>query len=235
MTFISKRLTLRLAILVIAVGLTASCVPLPPAVPVSGQAAATLTQGVTALPQPAASPTETLEPTVEVTATPTISFTETPKPTSTASPLPTARPTNTPRPTSTVATTPTKAPTPTATVDQHRVVITEDAITQAVAQGAGAQQGVNVQNLKVRFADGKIHITADKIGYGLIQMQNLDLVGRLVATNGVLSLQAESVSPRGLAANFIPTMANQALAQYASQWYVEDVQTLDGRVELRVR
>jgi hypothetical protein len=57
----------------------------------------------------------------------------------------------------------------------------------------------------------------------------------LAAQNGVLSLAVESISPRGLAANFVPGAVNQALANYASQWYVEEVRTLDGRVELRVR
>ena len=129
----------------------------------------------------------------------------------------------------------TPAPTPTATVDQHLIIITEDDIAKAVAGGAGAQQGVTLDNLKVRFADGKTHITADKLGYGIIKMQNLDLVGSLAAQNGVLSLAVESISPRGLAANFVPAAVNQALANYASQWYVEEVRTLDGRVELRVR
>jgi hypothetical protein len=114
-------------------------------------------------------------------------------------------------------------------------VITEADIAQAVAEGAGAQQGVSIDDLKVRFADGKMIITAGKIGYGLIKLQNLNLVGRLVARDGVLSLEVDSISPRGLATNFIPTMANQALAKYAAQWYVEDVQIRDGRLELRIR
>ena len=180
-------------------------------------------------------PTATLIPTETVAPTPTISFTDTPAPTST--PLPTS----TPRPTSTLAvmaaqaaaSTPT--PTPTATVDHHLIIITEADIAQAVAGGAGAQQGVTLDNLKVRFTGGKTHITADKLGYGIIKMQNLDLVGSLAAQNGVLSLAVESISPRGLAANFVPAAVNQALANYASQWYVEEVRTLDGRVELRVR
>ena len=129
----------------------------------------------------------------------------------------------------------TTGPTPTATVDRHRIVITEEEIARAVADGAGAQQGVTMENLKVRFADGKLHLTADRLGYGLINVRNLDLVGRLVAQNGVLSLAVESISPRGLAANFIPSAANQALANFAAQWYVEEVRTLDGRVELQVR
>ena len=94
---------------------------------------------------------------------------------------------------------------------------------------------MTLDNLKVRFAGGKTRITADKLGYGIIKMQNLDLVGSLAAQNGVLSLGVESISPRGLAANFVPGAVNQALANYASQWYVEEVRTLDGRVELRVR
>ena len=147
------------------------------------------------------------------------------------------RPARSPRSTGceTRAATSTPAPTPTATVDQHLIIITEDDIAKAVAGGAGAQQGVTLDNLKVRFAGGKTHITADKLGYGFINMQNLDLVGSLAAQNGVLSLAVESISPRGLAANFVPGAVNQALANYASQWYVEEVRTLDGRVELRVR
>ncbi len=180
-------------------------------------------------------PTATLIPTEIVAPTPTISFTATPAPTNTLAP------TNTPAPTSTLvamaaqAAAATPAPRPTATVDQHLIIITEADIAQAVASGAGAQQGVTLQNLQVRFAGGKTHITADKLGYGFINMQNLDLVGSLAAQNGVLSLAVESISPRGLAANFVPGAVNQALAGFASQWYVEEVRTLDGRVELRVR
>jgi hypothetical protein len=163
------------------------------------------------------------------TSMPTASFTASPAPTFT------------PRPTSTSAATPmraitsTPAPTPTATVDRHLIIITEDDIAKAVAGGAGAQQGVTLENLKVRFAGGKTHITADRLGYSFINLQNLDLVGSLAAQNGVLSLAVESISPRGLAANFVPGAVNQALANYASQWYVEEVRTLDGRVELRIR
>ena len=87
--------------------------------------------------------------------------------------------------------------TPTATVDRHLIIITEADIAQAVSGGAGAQQGVTLDNLKVRFAGGKTHITADKLGYGIIKMQNLDLVGSLAAQNGVLSLAVESISPAG--------------------------------------
>jgi hypothetical protein len=115
------------------------------------------------------------------------------------------------------------------------VIITEDDIAEAIAGGEAAKQGVTAQNLKVDFANGKMRVTADRLGYGLLNLQNLDLTGRLVATNGVLGLVVESMSPRGLAANLVPTVANQALAQLGAQWYVEEVKTLDGRVELRVR
>ena len=155
---------------------------------------------------------------------------------------PTARATDTPQPTRTVA--PTAAPTataapavaaPAAAVDPNLIVITEADIAQAVAEGAGAQQGVSIENLNVRFADGKMTITAGKIGYGLIKLQNLNLVGAWSRDDGVLSLEVDTLSPRRLATNFIPTMANQALAKYAAEWYVEDVQIRDGRVELRIR
>jgi hypothetical protein len=143
--------------------------------------------------------------------------------------------TNTPRPRKPATPAPTASPAPTATPDPHRIVITEDDITKAIAAGAGAQQDVSLQNLKVRFAGGKTHITADSVGYGILQMRNLDMVGRLVANGGVLELEVESISPRGLVASLIPSMANQALAQYTAQWYVEEVRTVDGRLELRIR
>lgn len=153
----------------------------------------------------------------------------------TATPVPTMTATNTPQPTSTATPAATETPAPSATPDPHLIVITEDDITKAVAAGAGSQQGATVQNLKVRFKDGKTHITADSVGYGLFQVRNLDLIGHLEANNGVLSLAVESISPGGLAAGIIPSIVNQALAQYASQWYVEEVHTLDGRLELRIR
>ena len=55
---------------------------------------------------------------------------------------------------------------------------------------------MTLDNLKVRFAGGKTRITVDKLGYGIIKMQNLDLVGSLAAQNGVLSLAVESISPQ---------------------------------------
>jgi len=115
------------------------------------------------------------------------------------------------------------------------IVITEADIAQAIVGGAAAQQGVTAQNLQVDFADGKLRITADSLGYGFIQLRNFDLVGRLVAMNGQLGIEVESISPRGLASNMVPGVANQALAQFGSKWYVEEINTLDGRVEVRIR
>ena len=134
-------------------------------------------------------PTPTSMPTAISTARPAPTFT--PRPTRTAAATPTRAPTMT------RAATSTRAATPTATVDRHLIIITEADIAEAVAGGAGAQQGVTLDNLKVRFAGGKTRITADKLGYGIIKMQNLDLVGSLAAQNGVLSLAVESISPRG--------------------------------------
>jgi hypothetical protein len=243
----SNRLTSLLTVLAITAGMLASCVPMPMEMPTGEQAAIASTQQTEATTAPTtittATATATLAPTntARVQATATSRPSDTPAPTNTPSPRPTARATDTPQPTSTVAPTSTEAPQPTeapaaaAATNPNLVVITEDDIARAVAEGAGAQQGASIENLNVRFADGKMTVTAGKIGYGLINLQNLNLVGRLVAKDGVLSLEVESISPRGLVSNFIPTMANQALAQYAANWYVEDVQILDGRLELRIR
>lgn len=241
--------------------LLAACVPIPPLEGTSTQAPAeqaalpaTLAPPATTPPEPTSTATEapptaaptlaptatpTVEPTLEValaqaaepaTQVPTLAPTATRVPTRTATP----RPTSTRQPTATRPL-PTRTPIPTPTIDRNIVIITEDDIAESIAGGAAAQQGVTAQNLKVDFANGKMRVTADRLGYGLLSLQNLDLTGRLVATNGVLGLVVESMSPRGLAASLVPTVANQALAQLGAQWYVEEVKTLDGRVELRVR
>lgn len=123
----------------------------------------------------------------------------------------------------------------TATPDPHQFIITEADIQRAVASGATAQSGLVSEGLAVRFTGGKMRITADKLAYGPAQVQNLDLVGRLVAQNGQLQLETESVSPRNLVTALLPTLANQALAQFTAQWYVEEVRTLEGRLEVRIR
>jgi hypothetical protein len=56
-----------------------------------------------------------------------------------------------------------------------------------------------------------------------------------VAVNGVLQMQTESISPPGLITALVPTLVNQSLQQYAAEWYVEDVTTHDGYIELVVR
>jgi hypothetical protein len=255
----SNRLISLLSVLAVTAGLLVSCVPVPMEDLTSQQAlavpvVATATLAPTTVPTKVTSTatavaTATLAPTSTARVQPTATSkpSDTPAPINTATPRPTVRSTDTPQPTRTVAPTSTVEPTatvaPTATAapalaaaaNPNLVVITEDDIAKAVAEGAGAQQGATIENLNVRFADGKMTITAGKVGYGLINLQNLNLVGHLVAKDGVVSLEVESISPRGLVSNFIPTMANQALAKYAAEWYVEDVQIRDGRVELRIR
>ncbi len=123
----------------------------------------------------------------------------------------------------------------TATPDQHHVVISETDIANVIAGGALENAGVHTENLRVRFTGGKTWITADRVTYSLIDVQNLTIVGRLVAQNGKLQLETESVSPQGLVTAMIPGLINQAFSQYTSQWYVENVQTYEGRIELQVR
>jgi hypothetical protein len=127
--------------------------------------------------------------------------------------------------------------TPTASVaaDPHLVSITEADVLNAVAAGAGAQQGLALDGLGVEFTDGQMRLTADRLSYGPAVVLDLVLVGALVAQDGRLQLETESVAPGGLVTALIPAFANQALAQYAAQWYIEEVRTLDGRLELRIR
>jgi hypothetical protein len=127
------------------------------------------------------------------------------------------------------------AATPAATRDPSLVVVTEKDVVNAVTSGVTAQEGADLQGVRVDFRDGKMHLAADRASYGIVTVDNLQIVGRLVARDGRLQMDTESVSPRGIVTSFVPTIANQALANYTSRWYVEDVQTLEDRLELRIR
>jgi hypothetical protein len=131
--------------------------------------------------------------------------------------------------------TPAKAAQPSPTLDPKRIVITEEDIIQALAGGAGEEQGLRVQGLKVRFADERMSLTADEFSMGPIQVRKLAMVGRLSASDGKLQFDSESVSPDGLVTAMLPTVANQVLAKLATDWYVEEVRVRDGRLELRIR
>ncbi|MGC8779674.1 MAG: hypothetical protein ACP5UQ_02315 [Anaerolineae bacterium] len=146
----------------------------------------------------------------------------------TASPAPT---TGLPRTAATAA--PTSSVT--ATPDPHLIIITEEDIARAITAGAGAEQGLSAQGLQVRFRDGQMTLSADELSLGPVQVKQLVMVGRLVADNGELHFESDSVSPRGLVTSLLPTLADQALSRYASRWYVEAVRLLDGRLELRIR
>lgn len=120
-------------------------------------------------------------------------------------------------------------------LDPKLVHITEEDVLRAVAAGIAAQEGVSLEGVGVDFADEKMFLSAARLAYGAIEVRNLQLVGRLTASEGRLRLDTESITPGGLVTALIPTFANQALAQYTSQWYVEEVRALDGRLELRIR
>ena len=104
-----------------------------------------------------------------------------------------------------------------------------------MGSGSATGDSYTVEGLDVKFANGKMHLKANRLTYSGFAVNNLDLVGRLVANKGQLQLVTESVIPGGLVGALIPRVANQALAQYASQWYVETVTIHDGSIELRIR
>lgn len=121
------------------------------------------------------------------------------------------------------------------TPDPNLVVITEADVMAAMTGGGTAGTGLTVEGLAVRFTDGRMTLQATRLGYNGLSIQDLTLVGRLTATNGKLELASESITPRGLVAALVPIFANQALAQYTAQWYIEEVRTVEGQLELRVR
>jgi hypothetical protein len=122
------------------------------------------------------------------------------------------------------------------TRDPNHVIITEEDVLRAVTSGATEQSGATLENVDVQFtADGKMILTAGRVGYGFINADNVTLVGRLTAVDGRMELETESISPRGMVTSLIPTFANQALQQYTSKWYIEEVRTSEGQIDLRVR
>lgn len=148
------------------------------------------------------------------------------RPTAPASSPTAAPPTALPRPAATV---------PAPTLDPHLVIIREADIRQALAGGVGEEQGLKAQGLQVSLRAGKLTVTADELGLGPLQIKQLAMVGRLTAQAGQLRFEPETISPRGLVASLLPALANQALAQFAGAWYIEEVQIADGQLILRIR
>jgi hypothetical protein len=130
---------------------------------------------------------------------------------------------------------PTAEPPRETPVSGDTVTFTEDDLEEAVRRGIAAQGELLVEGVGVRFTGGRMRLTAERLEYGMVRLRNLDLIGRLVAVDGQLQLQAESVQPSGLAGAMIPGLANQALASLNEQWYVEEVITGEGQVTLRLR
>lgn len=230
----TSRLPLWIALVgVILTALACDLTPQAPALP----APATATPGQ---PMRPSSILPTVAPDLSVTAEPTATAqptaTRAVQPTAAALPTANATPT-TPSPAAQPTAAPTRAATaaPPPTADPKLIIIREEDISQAIAGGAGEEQGVKAQGLQVRFRDGKMTVSADELGLGPVQVKQLVMVGRLLAQDGQLRFESESVSPRGLVTGLLPALTNQALTQYAAQWYVEEVRTHDGRLELRIR
>lgn len=186
-------------------------------------------------PAPVTAISESPTPVREILPTSTPHATRTAVPTRTKAPTPAETRTATATVKAAQIVLPTKTATPSPTPDRHIVIIREEDITKAIAGGAGTENGLQVTNGKVRLTGGKMTLSADELNYSFFQISDLKLVGKLYTQNGLLQLETESISPPGLVTALIPTIANQALAQYTSQWYVEDVQTEEGRLVLRVR
>lgn len=217
---LDRRHLWNLLALIVVAAMASACVMVP--MPEAGLA--WTPAAVTAPAQAEAASAAQVEPTATPTEVP-------PTPTATATLVPTRTPTATQRPSAT----PVQKAAPTPTQGPQAFVVTEKDINDALSAGIGAEQGLVTEDLTVRFTNGKIHVTAKRLSYGMVNIRNLDLVGRLIAKNGQLQFEAESISPRGLFTSFIPTVANQALTQYSTQWYFTEVIVQDGRLELRYR
>ncbi len=144
-------------------------------------------------------------------------------------------PSHSPLPTD-IAVQATATATPGATGGTSKImIISEDDIRRVLSDSRRYPEGLTVSGLDVRFTGGKIYITADSVSYGMFNLSNLALVGRLVASNGRLQIEVENVSPIGLASAMIPRLANEAMSQLGGQIYVEDVQIGEGQVNVQYR
>jgi len=170
---------------------------------------------LTALPRPSETPAWTPAPVTRAPINPT--------------------PSHSPLPTDTAGHS-TATATPGATGGTSKtMIISEDDIRRVLSDPRRYPEGLAVNGLGVKFTGGKIYITADSVSYGMFNLSNLALVGRLVATNGQLQIEVESVSPIGLAGALIPRLANEAMSQLGGQIYVEDVQIGEGQVNVQFR
>jgi hypothetical protein len=207
----------------------ASSQSLPPLF-VPNTAGQVVAQAPTAAPQPTAITAPTAAPTA-TSVPPTVAPTATTAPTPA---LPTQAPTAVPL-AATAAPTAAPAAAAAAQAGPKTFVITEADLKNAIGSGALAANGVDVKNLVIRITGGKLHLTADSLNYSFVRLNNLDVVGTLFAQDGVLQIQIESISPGGFATAMLPNLANQALRQYSSQVYIEQVTTKEGEIDLVVR
>ena len=100
---------------------------------------------------------------------------------------------------------------------------------------AGNTGGVQASSLEVHFQDGKVDVTLKDLSYGLLHLSSLHVVGSFWVQNGVPHFQAERIEPYNLATMALPSMIDQALAQYSAGWYVERIEVREGKIIVTAR
>jgi hypothetical protein len=115
------------------------------------------------------------------------------------------------------------------------MILTEDDITRALSNPKRYPEGLTVSGLDVKLRGGRVFISADRVDYGMFRLRDLNVVGRLEAVDGQLQIEVEQVSPVGLVGAMIPQLANQAMEQIGSNWYVEQVKVGEGQVDVKFR
>lgn len=228
-------LVLTLILLLAAAAIIAVACGQPIPQPATGpQSSVAGVASATAVPDQSAEETAITE-VVEPTATPT----RTPRPTNTPSATPTraraATPTRTATPTRRATRAATSRPSPTPTPQwPAKIVITEEQIQDLA--GSNAVDGLTIQGLEVELQeDGTMVLSFDSLRYGFISLRQTTVRGQLVESDGRVSFVVTDIQPRNLATGAIPGFINQAMGQAFNTWYVEDLQTEAGQLELLVR
>lgn len=149
-----------------------------------------------------------------------------------------------PAPTPTIVPTPTTAPLVITPLPESgdglpadgtvTLTLDEDDVEALVTQPEVAQQ-FSVENLDVTFDDGIIELTADRLVYSPLTINNLALTGTVTAEDGRPRLDVTRIQPNNLVTAAIPGVLTRLLEARTAGYYVEDIVIDDGTMTIRVK
>lgn len=145
--------------------------------------------------------------------------------------------------TPTVVPTATALPPPTATPPTSPLPPADEAVNltlreqdvEALVAQPEVEQQFTIENLDVTFDGGVIELTADRLVYGPLSVNNLALAGTVTAADGQPRLDVTHIEPNNLITAAIPGVLSRLLASRTAGYYVEEIQIDDGTMTIRVK